>query len=135
MISLTPPCNIDKFIGLKIKYLRLKAKISQKDLGQMIGLSFQQIQKYETGNNRISCRRLADIAQALGIPVSSFFHESPQPIKTKYLQAAEESYPLNPIDESQEDVTLLIKEFSTIKDQTIRSNIIALVHSIAKNSK
>ena len=64
---------IDRMISRNIRLQRLKRQLSQTKLGDTIGVTFQQIQKYEAGTNRISAARLLRIAQALGIPITVFF--------------------------------------------------------------
>jgi len=64
---------IDQAISRNIRQQRLPKQLSQTELGDAIGVTFQQIQKYETGANRISAARLLSVAQALGIPITVFF--------------------------------------------------------------
>jgi transcriptional regulator with XRE-family HTH domain len=66
---------IDGEIGLRIKMRRLALKMSQERLGELVGVTFQQVQKYEKGTNRVTAARLLDVAKALGAPVTSFFGE------------------------------------------------------------
>jgi len=63
----------DKKMGLKIRSRRMELKISQADLGEQLGVSFQQIQKYEKGVNRVGAGRMQQIATALDVPVTYFF--------------------------------------------------------------
>ncbi|MBB5074168.1 transcriptional regulator with XRE-family HTH domain [Bartonella callosciuri] len=63
----------DIFIGKKIRYRRKMLKMSQKQLGQSLGITFQQIQKYEKGLNRVSAGRLKEIADILNVPLSFFY--------------------------------------------------------------
>lgn len=64
---------VDKHVGKKIRQRRWLVGMTQQQLAQAVGIKFQQIQKYETGANRVSASRLWDIAEALGVPVASFF--------------------------------------------------------------
>ncbi|WP_273721582.1 MULTISPECIES: helix-turn-helix domain-containing protein [unclassified Bartonella] len=64
---------IDQFVGKKIRFRRNMLKISQKQLGQSLGVSFQQIQKYETGLNRVGAGRLKEIADILNVPIAFFY--------------------------------------------------------------
>jgi transcriptional regulator with XRE-family HTH domain len=63
----------DAEIGLRVRTLRLQRGLSQTELGGLISVTFQQVQKYEKGANRISAGRLQRIAEALGVPISFFF--------------------------------------------------------------
>jgi transcriptional regulator with XRE-family HTH domain len=63
----------DVAIGEKLRALRLDANLSQSDLGALVGVTFQQLQKYEKGANRVSAGRLARIAAALDVPITAFY--------------------------------------------------------------
>ena len=65
--------TIDAMIGARIRARRLIAQMSQSDLGKALGLTFQQIQKYELGVNRVGAARLYEIAQIFAVPVSHFY--------------------------------------------------------------
>lgn len=64
--------NFDQQIGLRIRQIRKKQRLSQEDLGKKIGVSFQQVQKYENGANRISASRLVQVSHVLGVSVNFF---------------------------------------------------------------
>ena len=66
---------VDKAVGLKIRQARLEADLSQSELGLKLGVSFQQIQKYEKGVNRVTPGRLIEISKALGKPMAYFLEE------------------------------------------------------------
>jgi transcriptional regulator with XRE-family HTH domain len=70
---------VDVYVGARIRTRRLLAGINQETLAQKLGLTFQQVQKYEGGANRVSASRLAEIAEALGVTVSYFFADLPSP--------------------------------------------------------
>jgi transcriptional regulator with XRE-family HTH domain len=63
---------IDKYIGARIKSVRVSLKMSQSDLAQALGITFQQVQKYESGVNRVAVSRLIHIAEAFRMPVYAF---------------------------------------------------------------
>lgn len=67
------PTDLDAFIAQSIRVLRRKRRLSQEKLGEFSGVTFQQIQKYENGTNRVCASRLARIALALQVPVADFF--------------------------------------------------------------
>ncbi len=75
--------HVDVHVGKRIRHRRWMVGMTQQQLGDQIGIKFQQIQKYETGMNRVSASRLWDIAAALEVPVSFFFDgvggETPAP--------------------------------------------------------
>ena len=65
--------SVDEYVGLKLKIKRSAMGITQNELGDMIGITFQQIQKYEKGANRIGAGRLFEFATILNVPISYFF--------------------------------------------------------------
>ena len=71
------PHPIDKYVGGRIRGRRMGIRISQTKLGEAIGVTFQQIQKYESGANRVGASNLAKIAKALSVDVAFFFEEMP----------------------------------------------------------
>ncbi len=97
--------NIDLFIGKKIRLKRKMLKMSQTTLGQHLGVTFQQIQKYEKGLNRVSARRLKEISDILNVPLSFFYAD----IITKQ----QPPYHHDEIASSTEEY-LLLKRFRTL---------------------
>lgn len=77
---------VDIVVGRHIRLLRYKLEITQQDLASKLNISFQQVQKYEKGQNRVSASRLVDIAHALGVHPGYFFGE------TQELPAAEDQH-------------------------------------------
>jgi transcriptional regulator with XRE-family HTH domain len=67
------PDAIDAYVGARVKSRRIQLKMSQAELGYLTGVSFQQIQKYENGRNRISSSRLSKIGNAMAVPPAYFF--------------------------------------------------------------
>ncbi|WP_144752678.1 MULTISPECIES: helix-turn-helix domain-containing protein [Bartonella] len=97
--------NIDLLVGKKIRLRRKLLKMSQKTLGDALGVSFQQIQKYENGLNRVSAGRLMEISDILNVPISFFYAD----IITK-------QHPPHHHDEviSSTEEYLLLKRFRTL---------------------
>ena len=71
------PNPTDKHVGSRVRMRRIMLNMSQEKLGDALGLTFQQVQKYEKGTNRIGASRLQQIAQILQVPVSFFFEGAP----------------------------------------------------------
>src|SRR6185295_17443318 len=71
------PNPIDVHVGSRVRFRRMLLGMSQEKLGEKLGLTFQQIQKYEKGINRIGASRLFDLAQVLAVPVQFFYEEAP----------------------------------------------------------
>ncbi|NEO27718.1 MAG: helix-turn-helix transcriptional regulator [Kamptonema sp. SIO4C4] len=74
-MSAKTPSHVDHQVGRRIRQARRDAKLTQEQLGNMIGLTFQQVQKYEKGVNRVSAGTLYEISQVLDLPISWFFDE------------------------------------------------------------
>lgn len=67
------PHPVDKAVGARVRELRIRAGVSQVELGNALGVSFQQIQKYEKGSNRMGASRLVQVSNALNVPVETLF--------------------------------------------------------------
>jgi len=71
------PSAVDKYIGKRMRERRLALHVSQTEIASILGVSFQQIQKYEKGTNRVSAARLFDICKVLNVSLSSMFEHDP----------------------------------------------------------
>jgi transcriptional regulator with XRE-family HTH domain len=81
------PNPIDVHVGGRVRFRRMLLGMSQEKLGEKLGLTFQQVQKYEKGINRIGASRLFDLAQVLGVSVQFFYEEAPSADAPQLLQA------------------------------------------------
>ncbi len=113
---------------------RMLAGISQEKLGEALGLTFQQIQKYEKGTNRISASRLQQIAKMLGVPVSFFFEGAPagETAGGGFADAASTAYVADFLSTSEG--VQLSKAFVRIKSPRVRRRVIDLVEALAEES-
>src|SRR5690242_10184659 len=68
--------QIDTAVGARIRNLRLRKRLSQGDVGRQLGVTFQQVQNYENGANRVSAARLSLLAKLFGVPVTALFSEA-----------------------------------------------------------
>jgi len=75
------PTNVDHYVGERVRTQRHMLKLTQSDLGNLLNISFQQVQKYENGTNRISVGTLYKIAKALEVPLLFFFDGLPQQVE------------------------------------------------------
>jgi transcriptional regulator with XRE-family HTH domain len=127
------PNPVDKHVGARVRMRRMMLSMSQTKLGDALGLTFQQVQKYEKGTNRISASRLQHISQILQIPVSFFFEGAPTlpgaPVGKG--AAPSPSYVTNFLATS--DGLALTKAFMRIKKPKLRRHIVHLVQEIADN--
>jgi transcriptional regulator with XRE-family HTH domain len=128
MMPPKPPNPIDVHVGSRIRMWRTERKISRITLGEAIGLTDQQIQKYETGTNRIGASRLQRICAVLEIPVSFLFEGELGP------SPGESGMPQDIIDfmESEEGVRF-VAAFSRITDRKMRRGIARLAGRIAEH--
>ncbi len=118
--------KIDKVIGSNIRIHRLARKMSQTELGDQLGVSFQQVQKYENGTNRVGSGRLYQIAAILGVHVSTFFKGGDGG------ERAAESGLLDLLSEPQS--VRLIRAFSKITDTAVRRSLVQLAEKFAKTA-
>ena len=117
---------LDILVGKRIRTQRLVRKMSQSELGKHLGITFQQIQKYESGVNRVGAGRLQTIAKIFDLPVSVFFGEDTATLDAS--DAANETV-LNFLNTAR--AVKLVKDFSRIKDPAIQQAVVALVEKIA----
>ena len=125
------PSAVDKHVGSRVRMQRILVGLSQGRLGEALGLTFQQVQKYEKGTNRIGASRLHGIASVLGVPVEFFYDGAPQ-------SDARASGKARPVGRSPASDFLLtpdgielVKGFMAITDRHVRRRIIDLVHALA----
>jgi transcriptional regulator with XRE-family HTH domain len=124
------PNPIDKHVGSRVRMRRMMLGMSQEKLGDALGLTFQQVQKYEKGTNRIGASRLQQISNILQVPVSFFFEGSPNvpPRATGMSEAPSPAYVADFLATS--DGLALTKAFMRIKDSKLRRRIVDLVEAI-----
>ena len=132
-ISLTgkkPPNPIDMHVGSRVRMRRLMLGMSQTNLADPLGLTFQQVQKYEKGTNRMGASRLQHIADILQVPVPFFFEGGPNlSALPKRTAAPSTAYVSDFLATS--DGLRLIKAFMQIKDARLRRRIVDLVRQIS----
>ena len=128
------PNPIDTYVGSRVRMRRLMLGMSQERLADQIGVTFQQVQKYEKGTNRIGASRLQTIAGVLGIPVSFFFQQdNSQTLTTDGIAPVQGLEDLSEFLTSKEGLGLN-KAFMKISDATVRQSILTLVTSLANAS-
>jgi transcriptional regulator with XRE-family HTH domain len=128
------PNPIDKHVGSRVRMRRMMLGMSQEKLGDALGLTFQQVQKYEKGTNRIGASRLQQIAHILQVPVSFFFEGAPHApgAHTAGGGMSEAPSPAYVSDFlATSDGLSLTKSFMRIKNSKLRRRIVDLVEQIA----
>jgi transcriptional regulator with XRE-family HTH domain len=125
------PNPIDKHVGSRVRMRRMMLGMSQEKLGDSLGLTFQQVQKYEKGSNRIGASRLQQISLILQVPVSFFFEGAPPPPGNPqgFGEAPSPGYVTDVL--STQDGLTLVKAFSRIENVKLRRRIVELVEEMA----
>lgn len=125
------PNPIDKHVGSRVRMRRMMLGMSQEKLGDALGLTFQQVQKYEKGTNRIGASRLQQISLILQVPVSFFFEGAPTPPITGFEEAPSPSYVTDFL--ATTDGLSLTKAFMQIKSPKLRRRIVELVEEMSSD--
>lgn len=129
------PNPMDVHVGSRVRLRRMLLGMSQEKLGDQLGLTFQQVQKYEKGVNRIGASRLFDLAKTLGVPIDYFYEDAPvsTPGMAEDQQGYAEKSAENPVFDflSTREGLELNKAFVKISDSRVRRCIVELVRSLA----
>ncbi len=129
------PNPIDIHVGSRVRMRRMLVGLSQERLGERLGLTFQQVQKYEKGSNRVSASRLYQMAQILGVPVQFFFDDLPEHAKgefagaTGFAESSQETLIMDFINSSEG--LQLNKAFAEISSPGVRRKVVELVKAVA----
>ena len=120
------PDPYDREVGLRVRTLRLTRRMSQSDLGQSLGITFQQVQKYENGANRIGAGRLQRIAEIFEVPVATPFGASPR----------EGRAGVDPFEGLRTPGAVqLLEAYGRIGDRTIRRAFLRFAEQVALTSQ
>jgi transcriptional regulator with XRE-family HTH domain len=121
------PDPVDVHVGSRIRIRRLLIGMNQETLAKALGLTFQQVQKYEGGANRVSASRLSQIAEVLGVPISYFFSDID-------IAGGLDSSELETRERMQRpDVIELIRSYYAIGDARIRQQFLDMVKAVAQS--
>jgi transcriptional regulator with XRE-family HTH domain len=115
--------DVDRLVGLRITALRKARGMSQTALGSAVGVTFQQVQKYEKGQNRVGAGRLREMARLLDVPVSAFFEDG-QP------EGGAGSEVLGLLND--QGAAELLRAYAQIADEQMRRELLAVVRSAAR---
>lgn len=126
--------NIDVLIGARIKGRRIALKISQTTLAESVGVRFQQVQKYESGANRVSASRLLMIAETLGVPISYFFQGLDSAVDSDNAEAAtpRSTTPINALTDARVGEILALVETLPTEQQMA---VLAFLRTLSKTSE
>ncbi len=135
MIKKTPN-PIDVHVGSRVRLRRMLVGMSQEKLGEKLGLTFQQIQKYEKGANRIGASRLFQIAQILGVPVQFFFDDmaaGTNPLDEGFGEAESTPFVMDFVNSSEG--LQLNRAFTSISDSKVRKRLLDLIKSLSEEAR
>lgn len=134
------PNPIDVHVGSRIRLRRTLLGMSQQKLGDAIGLTFQQVQKYERGANRIGASRLFQLTRVLDVPLSFFFDDMPShvaeaPVDDENGGAVLGEYPSSdyePDPMAKRETLELVRAYYSISDQSVRRSLMNLAKSLVR---
>jgi transcriptional regulator with XRE-family HTH domain len=124
------PDPVDVHVGARIRTRRLLLGMNQETLANALGLTFQQVQKYEGGSNRVSASRLAEMAEILGVPIAYFFNDLELADDPAAVEEAELREMLQ-----RPDVIELIRWYYAIADPAVRQQFLEMVKTVAQSQQ
>ena len=136
------PNPIDVYVGARVKMRRTLLGMSQEKLGEMIGLTFQQVQKYERGLNRISASRLFDISKVLQVSISFFFEEMDEQVAelsprklAGAVGLAEDPLVFDYDPMTKRETLDLVRCYYMIPDRRLAKKVLDLIKTMASSSE
>jgi len=127
------PIRDSRFIGRRMRQLRERVGLSQSEVGARLEVSYQQIQKYERGVNKISIEKLQQLAEALGVPLTAFFEDgSADETVQEQVQEGRLSYQLTPLSGRECDV---LRWFRALPDEEWRTCFAALLRLVVQRQR
>ena len=128
------PSPVDVHVGRRVRMRRTLLGMTQMSLGDVLGVTFQQVQKYENGTNRISASRLFDLCRVLDVPVEFFFEEMPaevaaiSPAEKRRKAKEPPSYKLDPM--AKRETLQLVRAYYKITDPQIRKRLFEMTKAV-----
>lgn len=131
------PTYIDVHVGQRVRQRRTLLGYSQERLADSLNLTFQQVQKYERGANRVGAGRLYELSHALDVPVNYFFEELPDAPDgaasgPAMQEAAQRQYDADPM--AQRETLLLVRAYYDINDPAVRRRVLDLIRAMGRSS-
>jgi transcriptional regulator with XRE-family HTH domain len=125
------PNPVDKHVGSRVRMRRMMLSMSQEKLGDALGLTFQQVQKYEKGTNRVSASRLQQVSNILQVPIPFFFEGAPHlPGHSGGMRDTPSPAYVSEFLATSDGLAL-VKAFTCIKNKKLRRSIVEFVEQIA----
>ncbi len=128
------PSGIDRIVGQRLRWRRRELKLTQEQLGEKLGLTFQQVQKYEKGVNRISAGRLFEIAQALGIAITYFYEGVDELMENPATVSVHEDDRPPSLPVIDTEAMELVTAFQKIGDKSLRRSLLETIRAAAATS-
>ena len=127
------PNLVDKHVGSRVRMRRLLVGMSQEKLGGALGLTFQQVQKYEKGTNRIGASRLKQMSDILGVPIQYFYDGAPQAegAASGFAEAPAMDYVSDFL--STAEGVQLVKAFTRVKNPAVRRRLVDLIETLGSD--
>jgi transcriptional regulator with XRE-family HTH domain len=125
---------VDVYVGSRLRMRRAMLGLSQNKMGELVGVSFQQIQKYEKGVNRMGSSRLYQISKLLLVPISYFFDgydEAEGNVGSSMIRVSEKGEPFRHKDLDNKEIARLIRQFIKIKDPKTREAFVSMAKALA----
>ncbi|MDQ8726585.1 helix-turn-helix transcriptional regulator [Bradyrhizobium sp. LHD-71] len=117
--------EVDVAVGARIRNLRLRNKLSQEEVGRRLNVSFQQVQKYEKGTNRVGAGRLSELAKLFEVPVGAFFSETAPAVK--------DEAPSQTIDQlTVRNEIRLLEAYQALGDKRLQNAFVSLAEELAR---
>ncbi len=128
------PHPVDVHVGARVRIRRTLLGLSQTSLGEALGLTFQQVQKYERGTNRIGCSRLYDVSRILDVPVTFFFEEMPaevaanSPAQRRRTAKGPPAYTPDPM--AKRETLELVRAYYKISNPQVRQRLFEMTKTL-----
>jgi transcriptional regulator with XRE-family HTH domain len=124
MVASKAANEVDVAVGARIRNLRLRNKLSQEEVGRRLNVSFQQVQKYEKGTNRVGAGRLAALAKVFDVPVGAFFSEA---------KLTQKPAPRQQIDQlTVRNEIRLLEAYQALHDKRLQNAFVVLAEELAR---
>ena len=124
------PNRIDELVGQRIRWRRKELKWTQEQLSERLSLTFQQVQKYEKGVNRMSAGRLYELAGVLDVPIA-YFYEGAEEYLSLPGQLHEDASEAAPLPQIDHEAMELVSSFQKIRDEALRKSLLATIKAAA----
>jgi transcriptional regulator with XRE-family HTH domain len=134
--KISEPHPVDLHVGHRVRAQRQALGLSQDRLGKELGLTFQQVQKYERGMNRVSASRLFELGQVLNVPADFFFRgldhdleKSAANTRTGFAEGAQEGFTVDAL--SNRETMELVRAYSAIRDPKVKRQFLEMIKALA----